>query len=163
MMKMSRHHHDPSVNGPTWDFLAEIPLNELLTDMDLRDDFESGLLFVATRALDIPRELLDPIEMKLMGFASEAPAMQNLRRFGAPTHVRIFSQGNSLRNMSSGNSSRQNETRELMSSSHIIHHFEPKNGGGWGYFMVERGGCSQLASPGTTRNWIDLYLYREGN
>lgn len=39
---------------------------------------------------------------------------------------------------------------------------EDASGGGWGYFLVERGLDFQARSGVSSQNWVDLYLYREG-
>ncbi len=161
MMKTVKQHHDPSINGPAWDFLAEFPLNELLIDMDLRDSAEAGLLYQTVKGLGVRAELLDIIEKKLTVFASRAVAQLNLRRFEASTFVRLFCQKNA-EDEKIKKPAVEIKPEPGLNPSQIIHRSASEVNGGWGYFLVERGGSLLPETTDGTNNWIDLYLYKEG-
>ncbi len=162
MMKTSRQHHDLSINDPAWDFLAEFPLNELLVDMDLRDSAEAGLLYQTVKGLGVRVELLDIIEGKLTVFAARAVAQLNQRRFKASTFVRLFCQKQAIADENLPKPAIQFKPEAGPNPSRIIIRSAPEINGGWGYFLVERGGSSQPETMAATNNWIDLYLYKEG-
>ncbi len=161
-MNTSRQYNDLSINGPAWDFLAEFPLNELLIDMDLRNSAEAGLLFQTVKGLGVRAELLDIIEGKLTVFASRAVAQLNQRRFKALTIVRLFCQKQAIADENLQKPAIRFKPEPGPNPSQVIHCSAPEINGGWGYFLVERGGSSQPESMPGTNNWIDLYLYKEG-
>ncbi len=149
-------------NEPAWNFLAKYPLRELLVDMDLRNKCEDGLLYRTVRDLGIRPELLDIIERKLIWFATEAPARLNQRRFESPTYIRIFCQNRTVEDIKIVNSASRDKAERNIESAQIIHHSDPELNGGWGYFLVERGGSIPPDSSVSNCNWIELYLYKEG-
>ena len=161
-MKTSVDNQDPRFINPEWDFLAEYPLNELLVDLDLRDTAEAGILFQAFLSLGIQSELLDIIERKLIGFVAEGPAQLNQRRFEAPTFVRLFFQRQTVAGLPTLRASSQGGVKHTTKSSNIIDHPGPETNGGWGYFLVERGADSKPGASQGTKNWVDLYIYKEG-
>ncbi len=145
-----------------WEFLGEYSLSEFLVDMDMRDRAELGLLFQAVKALAIKPELVDIIENKLAMFASQAPGKLDQRRFDAPTFVRIFCHKDNRREEISVEPSNDTATRRAIPSTQIIDRSDPDIKGGWGYFLIERGGGFAPNSIVNTYNLIDLYLYKEG-
>jgi hypothetical protein len=161
-MKTSNDTQNPRLNDPVWDLLGEFPLNELLVDMDLRDKPESGLLFQAIRDLGVRSVLLDIIEKKLIVFATEAQAQLSQRRLEAPIYVRLFCHIKPKEDDNSTKSSSRHKAAQTSESRQLIHRYEPDVNGGWGYFLVERGAGSQVGSSASNCNWIDLYLYKEG-
>ncbi len=150
-------------NDHEWHFLAKFPLNELLVDMDMRDNPESGLLFQAIRNLGIKPALVDIIEAKLAGFAAQAPAKMIQRRFESPTIVRIFCRENTEEVESVKKSASTNSPGVKTANKLVIHQSDPPEKSGWGYFLVERDGLFQPASVGGGLNRIDLFLYKEGS
>ena len=164
MMKMvtSKEENEPKFSNSGWEYLAEYPLKELLVDMDLRDTPEVGLLFMKVKDLGIKPEILDIIERKLIGFTAESPAQLNQRRFEAPTYVRLFYKRNTADDSNPVDASNRHKSRQTLKSTQIIDHSEPEINGGWGYFLVERGVSSEIGVSLAPLNWIDLYLYKEG-
>ncbi len=161
-MRTANDKNDPKSNGPIWEYLAEYPLNELLVDMDLRDKPEEGLLVRSIRELGIQLELVDVIERKLIGFASQALMQLNQRRFEAPTYVRLYCQKETPDDSNPVNMLDRHKSRQTLESAQIIDRRKPKINGGWGYFLVERGVSSKTGTSATLLNWVDLYLYQEG-
>lgn len=159
-MKTAPETQNSLFSSPEWDIIGEFPLLELLVDMDVRDEPQAGLLYKATQVLGLRPELLDILERKLIEFATQAPAQLNQRRFNAPTFIRIFFERNAI-----GDSNKPSSPSVPMQSNNsvrMLHHFGPEIIEGWGYFMVERGVSSLECSSAIMRNWVELFLYKEG-
>jgi hypothetical protein len=143
-----------------WRFLGEYPLNELMIEMDNRD--RTSALFQTIRDMGINPEYLSNIESKLIGFAKEAMAHLNQGGPESPVYIRLFYQKKTIEDVNSAKSSSQFNAELTIGPKQIIHQSDTGINGGWGYFLIERGGGFPSGSSVSTCNWIDLYLYQEG-
>jgi hypothetical protein len=147
---------------PEWYFLGEYPLNELMIEMDNRDKPNTSRLEQTIRDMGIHPEFLSSIESKLIRFAKEAVAHLKQGSSEPPVYIRLFYQKKMIEGGNSTKSSSQFTAKHTSESSHIIHQSDTKTIGGWGYFLIQRGGDFPIGSSVSSCNWIDLYFYKEG-
>ena len=161
-MQTTNDNPNSRITDPEWRFLGEYPLNELMVEMDNRDRTNTSLLFQTIRAMGIHPELLSNIESKLMRFVKEGGAQLNKGRYQAPAFIRLFCQKKTEEDVNSAKSSSQFNAELTIEPNQIIHQPDAGINGGWGCFLIKRGGNdSEDASP-SSHYFIDLYLYREG-
>lgn len=115
-----------------WYVLADFPLSEFLADQDRSADSTTGVLFQTVRALGMPPERVEDIAMMLVAFATQALEHFKQGKIETPGRVRVFCQ------------------RKLITN------------GGWGFFLIERRETSSAGSAERLWNFVDLYLYEEG-
>lgn len=159
-MKTSKDNQDYEFNDPEWYFLAEYPLDKL--PADLEDRPEAGLLFQTITGLGMDPELLNNIERMLIGLVREVMEQRNYGRYEPPPNIRLFLQKKTVDGATLFKSTIQFEAKQTKNSTQIIHHSGPVINGGWGYFLVERGGRFQPSSPRNAYCEVDLYIYKEG-
>ncbi len=147
---------------PEWYFLGEFPLNELMAEVECWNLPMAGALVQATQDLDIETQLLINIERKLVGFAKDMMARLNQRRPQPMATIRLFCQKKTIGDVPSRKNSNQYSAEQIIKSARIIHQSNPEINGGWGYFLIERGGRCLPGSSASVNNWVDLYLYKEG-
>ena len=145
-----------------WRFLGEYHLNELMVEMDNPDRTNTSMLFQTIRDIGVHPELLSNIKSKLIGFAKEAMKHLNLGKSESRVFICLFYQKKTIEDVNSTKSSSQFTTEQTSEPLHIIHHSDVEANGGWGYFLIERGGSFPTSSSVSRCYWIDLYLYREG-
>jgi len=161
-MERSNDNLNSRTTDPEWSFLGEYPLNELMVEMDNRDRTNTSTLFQSIRAMGIHPELLSNIASKLMGFVKEAVAQLNKGSYQAPAFIRLFCQKKTMEDINSAKSSNQFNAELTIEPNQIIHQPDAGITGGWGCFLIKRGGNdSEDASP-SSHYFVDLYLYREG-
>jgi len=149
-------------NDPVWQFLAEYPLSEFLSDHDKEGELTAGLLFQTMRELGIPLDYLENIDMTLKGFAKEALVHFKQGKIEFPIVIRLF-YGKKLIN--SGNSAKAAsdiQAKQTIEPTQIILPADTKIFGGWGFFIIERARDFPVGSFVGSLNIIDLYLYQEG-
>lgn len=159
-MRTSKDNQNYEFNDPEWYFLAEYPLDKL--PADLADRPTAGLLFQTITGLGMDPELLNNIERMLIGLAREVMEQRNHGRYASPANIRLFLQKKTIDGATLFKSTIQFEAKQTKNSTQIIHHSGLVINGGWGYFLVERGGGFQAGSPRDACGEIDLYIYKEG-
>lgn len=149
-------------NDPVWQFLAEYPLSEFLSDHDKGGEHTAGLLFQTMRELGIPPEYLEDINITLAGFAKEALVHFEQRSIELPGRIRVFCQKKMIGDANSAKTSGPYDANQAMEHAQIIHPSGTKMNEGWGYYVIERD--RDLASnPGKEScRVVELYLYKEG-
>lgn len=149
-------------DDPVWYFLAEFSLSEFMSDRDRTGDLTARLLFQTVRELGIPPDCVENIEMTLTGFAKEALMHFRQGRIELPERIRLFCQKKMIANANSAKTSMPYDAEPGMEHAPAIPYPGAKTNGGWGYFLIERGG--NLSAGSSVRSWnpIDLYLYKEG-
>jgi len=161
-MQNPKDNQNSRPNDPVWHLLAEYPLSEFILDQDTGDEPTAGLLFQTMRELGIPPEYLENIEMTLTGFAKEAMAHFNQDRLDSPVYIRVFCQKKTIAEVNSVRTSSHLNAEPTTEPTQINRHSDTKMNGGWGYFLIERGGVFTPGSSVSTYNLIDLHLYKEG-
>ena len=161
-MQISNENQNTRFNDPVWYFLAEYPLSELIVAMNTRGELTSKFVHQTFRDLGIPPEHINSIEKTLLGFVKDAMVHLDQERSDLPVYIRLFCHKKTVDDVISLESSSQLNAGQTIETPHIIHHSNPEINGGWGYFLVERGGCFQPGSSMNACNWVDLYLYKEG-
>lgn len=161
-MDTSSSNHNSSFNDPTWYFLAEYMLSELIVNDTLSEANIKRVLFQIIWELGIPPEHITHIESTWSGFVREAIA--HLYQSGSCSHMylRLFCQKKALDYVLPGENSSLFRLNQTSEAPQIIRQSSPEVKGGWGYFLVERGGTAEVNFPEKGCNWVDLYLYREG-
>jgi len=151
-------------NDPVWVLLGELPLRDFLSDHDRRDGPMAGYLFQTVRELGMSPECMKSIARTLAGFAKEAFAHHKQGRPEIPGRIRIFCQKKIIDDVNPGHStSRSYHAGKVMEHAQMILDSGMKMNGGWGYFLIERGGNVSTESSASSWNSVDLYLYKEGD
>jgi hypothetical protein len=153
---------EPRPNKPSWYFLGEYSLSELMPDQDEGDKIAPGLLCQTMRELGIPPECIEYFERTLIRFARESLAHFRRERSGQPGRVRVFCQEKMIGDASSENTSNLYNFGQTLEHERGIRHSSLKMKGGWGFFFVERGENIQEGISASSVILIDLYLYKEG-
>lgn len=148
---------------PVWILLAELSLGDFLSDHGRRDSPTAGFLFQMVQELGMPLECVEDIAMLVTEFAKESPAHYKQDGLEFPGRIRIFCQKKIVDDANVGRTTLQAyHTEQAREHSPMILDFGTKMNGGWGCFLIKRGGdISDDASLGS-HHLVDLYLYREG-
>ena len=149
-------------NDPVWYLLAELSLKDFFSNHDQRDKPAAGSLFQILQELGISTECMENIARTLAGFAIEAFARGKQGRQEFPGRIRIFCQKKIIDDANSVKASRLYHTKQGKKHAQSF----PDSGadmiGGWGYFMIDRGEDLPSSSSSIPHNYVDLYLYKEG-
>jgi hypothetical protein len=147
---------------PAWYCLAEFSLSEFVSDQDRRGELTTKLLFQTVREVGLPPECVENIDMTLTGLANEAMAHFKQGSAELPGRIRVFCREKMTAEASSPEASMSCHAEPGMDHSLAIPHPGTKMEGGWGYFLIERGGNLAAGFSASSWNLIDLYLYKEG-
>lgn len=153
---------NPKCNDPVWYFIAEYSLSAGTVGKNIESEFTAGTLFQTMQNLGIPPECLQKIERTVAGFAKEATVHFNQGRCELPVSVRLFCPQKMVEDVNSEKISNHCNEERSMEPAQSIRRAETKTNGGWGYFLIERGGDFPHGSSRNCHNMIDLYLYKEG-
>jgi hypothetical protein len=159
-MQTANANQNCSSYDPVWVLLAELPLVVFLSDQDWRDEPAVRFLFQTLRELGMSPESVENTAGMLAEFAKEALACTRQGRLESPGRIRMLCQKKIIDDASSVKTSRPPESGKKQKQS-----FPDSRAnmiGGWGYFMIERGGDLPPDSSAIPHNYIDLYLYKEG-
>jgi hypothetical protein len=160
-MKKSNASQNLTSSDSVWYLLAESSLIEFMSEIDRGDELKAGRLFQERQKLDIPPSSVEKIERTLKEFVREALVHYKQSKLELPGRIRVFCQIKLIDRLTSAKSE-PCYPEQNMEQVQMIHHPSTRIDGGWGYFLIERGGDFQPGSSVSTCNWIDLYLYREG-
>jgi len=149
-------------NDPVWQFLAEYPLSEFLSDHDKGGEPTAGLLFQTMRELGIPLEYLENIDMTLTGFAKEALLHFKQGSLELPGRIRVFCQKRMIDDAFSAKASGLYHAEQAMEHAQMIHPSNTKMNEGWGYYVIERGRDFASNHCKESCRVIELYVYKEG-
>ena len=146
-------------DDPEWVLLADLSLGDFLSDHDRRDESTAGYLLQTVRELGMPLECVENIAMLVTDFAKESPVHYKQEGLEFPARIRIFCQKKIIDDANAARAtSRAYHTETAMEHSPMILDFGAKMNGGWGCFLIKRGGNVSDDS----HHFIDLHLYREG-
>lgn len=107
------------------------------------------------RALGVPPEWIGKVEMTLTGVAKLALVPIKPGSSERSGSIRVFCQKKLIDDANSTKTARPGHAEQTYPSATIMN-------GGWGYFLIERGGNVSTDSSESSRNSVDLYLYKEG-
>jgi hypothetical protein len=159
-MQTTNGHLNSRTTDREWHFLGEYPPNELMIEMDIQD--QTSALFQTIRNMGLHPEHLSNLASNLIEFAKEAMEHLNQEGSESPVYIRLFCQKTTMEEINSAKSSSQFTEEQTSEPSHIIRHFGAGIDGGWGYFLIKRGGNESEDAYPRSQYFIDLYLYREG-
>ena len=143
-----------------WVLLVELPFMDFLSDP--RDEPVVGSMFQTLQELSISREKTENIARTVAGFAREALMSTLQGRLEFPEWIRIFCQKKMIDDANSAKTSRSCRAEQDNKQKQIFPDSGANTVGGWGYFMIERGEDLPPYSSAIPHNYIDLYLYKEG-
>jgi hypothetical protein len=161
-MKTEKDDEKNRLIDPVWYCLGEFPLDKFLAIVNHGDGTAIGLEFKSFADLGIGYELLSIIERKLAWFASEMLVQLNQSRFEAPVSIRLFCLKKTIVEVNDKQPSKQSAQWKVLKTNPIIHQPVLEADGGWGYFLVKRSGNLHPGDTISSKNYIDLYLYKEG-
>jgi len=162
-MQTSNTNQNFRPDDPVWVLLAELSLRDFLSNHDRREESMAGYLFQTVQDLGMSPECMESIAKTLTGFAKEAFAHHKQGRPEFPGRIRIFCQKKIIDDANPGRStSRSYHAEKVKEHAQIILDSGMKMNGGWGYFLIERGGNVSTESSASSWNSVDLYLYKEG-
>jgi hypothetical protein len=145
-----------SSDDPAWALLAEFSLSDFL------DGSAAGSLFQTLRELGMSPECIENIVRTLAGFAKEALMRGKQGRLECPGRIRIFCRKRMIHDARAAKTSRSSRTGQGQQQKQMVPDSGAGRIGGWGYFMIERGENLPPDSSTIPHNFVDLYLYREG-
>jgi len=144
-MQTSNAKQDLRSDDPVWVLLAEISLEDFLSDQDREEEPAAGFLVQAARELGISPECLENMARTLAGIARDALTHYEQGRLEFPGRLRIYCE------------------KKMMDDASSAKDYSGKQAiGGWGNFMIERGEDLPPGAAATPHHDIDLYLYKEG-
>ena len=152
----------PSNSSPAdskWRFLIAFPLADFLSDRNRRCDLAEGFFFHALIKLDIPPGCIADIERTLADFAGGI--RNNFQQDGRdfPGQVRVFCQ----RKSTGGLTALQPYPLDHQKQNALVFPgLNRKINGGWGFFLIARGGDVASDAHQHSANLVDVYLYKEG-
>ena len=162
-MSISKAYQNFTPDNLMWYFLAEFSLSKFLLDPYRGDELTTGLLFQTMQELDMPHECVKNIALLVTEFAKESPAHFKQEGVEFPARIRVFCQKKVIDDANTTRpTSRPYHTEQAMEDSPMMPEVGTKMNGGWGYFFIERGGNVSTGSSVSSRNSVDLYLYKEG-
>jgi len=134
--------HEFKNDDPTWDFIAEYSITELIGDEDIEADLKAASLFQTLHELGLPPECLKKLEGTITVTAREARRHLLRGRPNLSVHIRLFCQ----RTPEDG-----------------LPHLKKQTNGGWGYYIIEKGGDFPSTIGYKYHRVAELYLYKEGD
>ncbi len=145
---------------PAWQLLAEFSFKEFINDHERSDGLTTRCLFQSVEALRIPGKCLENIDGTLTWFAEEALLRSMQGKYELTGRIRLFCQDKPAGDLYSTKISRLSHPLQALEPVQAIHQSTAKMIGGWGYFLIERGGAT--STDMILQNSVDLYLYKEG-
>ncbi len=133
--------HEFKNDDPTWDFITEYPMTELIVDEDIEAELKIGSLSQTMQESGLPMECLQKLGEAIRGTAREASRHLLRGRPNLPVHIRLFCQ--------------------RMPGDGLPHSNKQTNGG-WGYYIIEKGGDFPSTIGYKYHRVLELYLYKEG-
>jgi hypothetical protein len=107
-------------------------------------------------------ENLESIDQMLAGFAAEALTHFKPGNPDLPGRIRVFCQQKMIETANSVRTARLYTAEQAMEPEPEIHPSGTKMNGGWGCFLIKRGGSDSEAASPRPQYFVDLYLYSEG-
>jgi hypothetical protein len=144
-----------------WYLLTESSLVVFMSEIDRGDWLRAGL-FQKIHELDIPPQCVERIERTLKGFVRETLVHLQQSELELPGRIRVFCQKKLIDAANSAQTSQPCHSEQNMEQVQMIHHPGTRMDGGWGYFMIERGGNIFADSSMCSYRLVELYLYKEG-
>jgi hypothetical protein len=146
-----------------WVLLAELSVRDFLSDHDRKEKSKAGYLFQTVRELGMPLGCVQDIAMLVTEFTKESPVHDEQEGLEFPGRIRIFCQKKIIDDANAARTtSRPYHTEQPMEPSPMILDVGAKMDGGWGCFLLRRGGNVSDDASLRSDHFVDLYLYREG-
>ena len=162
-MKTSNAKQNFSSDDPVWVLLADLSFRDFLSDPERGGEPTAGYLLQTMRELGMPLECVENIAMLVTEFARELPVRYQHEGLEFPGRIRIFCQKKIIDDTNAAHAtSRPYPTEQAMEHSPMILDFGTKMNGGWGSFLIKRGGNVSYDASLSAYYSVDLYLYREG-
>jgi hypothetical protein len=106
---------------------------------------------------------MENIAKLVIEFAKESPVHYKQEGLEFPARIRIFCQKKIIDDANAARAtSRPYHTEQAMHHSPMILDFGTKMNGGWGCFLITKGGNVSDDASLSSHHLVDLYLYREG-
>ncbi len=130
---------------------------------DIGYSYVDGLLFQTVRDLGMLPEGVENIDRTLIGVTKEALLYFKQGKTQLPEQIRIFCQKKIIDDANSTRAtSRPHGIEQGIKHAQMVLEPGTKLIKGWGYFLIERGADFQPDASVNPHNYVDLYLYREG-
>lgn len=125
-----------------WALITQYLLSEDTRDEDIDVELMAGTLFQTMRALGLPPDSLRKFGENVIGIARQARKHIFGGRPNLPVYIRLFCQKTCLVGLPD---------------------VEKPTHGGWGYYIIERGGDFPSDFRYNYPRVVELYLYKEGD
>ena len=161
-METSNTKQDFRSDDPVWVLLAELSVRDFWSDHERRDEPTTGYLLQTVRELGMPLECMENIAMLVTEFVKESPVHYKQEGSEISARIRIFCQKKIVDGVNAARAtSRPCHTEQTMHHSPMILDFGTKMNGGWGCFLIKKGGNVSNDASLSSHPLVDLYLYRE--
>ena len=111
----------------------------------------------------MPLECVENIAILVAEFTKESPVLDKQEGLKFPAQIRIFCQKKIIDDANAARTTpRPYHTEQAMEHSPMMLDFGTKISGGWGCFLLKRGGHVSDDASLHSDHFVDLYLYREG-
>lgn len=163
IMQTSNVKRNFSSDDPGWVLLAELLFSDFSSEHDRIDEPAAGYLLQTVREMGMPLECVENIAVLVTEFTKESPEHYKQEGMEFPAQIRIYCQKKLIEDASAGRAtSRPYHTEQAMEDSPMMLDFGTKMNGGWGCFLIKRGGTASDDTSLSSPHIVDLYLYREG-
>ena len=161
-METSDANQRNKANDPEWQFLAEFPLNELLSDREKGFDRTVELMLQTMRESGMLLDCHGYINLTLKEFIKKAQAHIEQGSFGWSGRMRLFCQKKLFEDANSAKNSRLSIAEPASEYRQGDDLLGAKMDGGWGYYVIERGRDPARAPGEEACRVTELYFYKEG-
>lgn len=162
-METSNANQNFGPDNPVWVLIAERSLRDFLSDHDREEGTTVEFLFQTLREWGIPLECVENIARLVSEFAKESPVHSQQEGLEFPACVRIFCQKEIIDEVNATRpTSRAYPAEPALEHSPMILDSGTKMNGGWGCFLIQRGGNISDDASLRSHHLVDVYLYREG-
>ena len=140
-MQANNNHPKNNKDNPAWYFIAEFLLEEVNFDEFLGTELTAGSFYQAMLNRGIPPQYIKQIKGTIAKTIRGLSGSFNHNMPDLPIRICVFSNEKTMDRLP---------------------HSDGQMNGGWGYYMIERGGDFQNPACQEHLRVMELYLYKEG-